>query len=103
MSLTAIIGVASALPSMAALLWLDSATTQRQARRSARFDRRNETVDDHLPQGRARFEKDSTQRKGSTAVTSEGERPLVWENHTCMPLRAGHDMMHGLERYRRSG
>ena len=29
--------------------------------------------------------------------------PLVWENHTCMPLRAAHDFMPQLERYRQNG
>lgn len=28
---------------------------------------------------------------------------LVWENHSCMPLRPGHDFMPQLQRYRRSG
>lgn len=30
-------------------------------------------------------------------------KPLVWENHACMPLRVGHDFMAQLERYRYSG
>lgn len=30
-------------------------------------------------------------------------KPLVWENHSCMPLRAEHDFMPQLERYRQNG
>lgn len=30
-------------------------------------------------------------------------KPLVWENHACMPLRVDHDFMPQLERYRKNG